>query len=144
MQAKREGNIILNIVLAIAGVLIISGAYLILTNKANPAPVSGELGTIQGSLHLGPTCPVQRIPPDPNCADKPYKTLVAIFKASDPVHAVVLTNSNASGTFSASLPPGDYTIGAGESNLPRCAAVNASVVADKVVSVDIYCDTGIR
>ncbi len=99
---------------------------------------------IRGKVMLGPTCPVQRIPPDPACADKPYRTLVAIFRASDPVHAFVLTESGADGTFSAALPPGEYTIGAGESYLPRCGQAQVTVEPGKYASADISCDTGIR
>lgn len=99
---------------------------------------------IRGRVMLGPTCPVERIPPDPNCADRPYQTLVAIFHTSDPVHAFVLTRSDASGTFSASVPPGDYTLGAGESNLPRCGHPQVTVQPQAFASTTIFCDTGIR
>jgi hypothetical protein len=105
---------------------------------------SAEKGTITGTVMLGPTCPVERNPPDPQCADKKYSTLVAIFKASDPVHAVVLTRSDAAGNFSASLPPGSYVVGAGESNLPRCSHENATVTANKTTNISVFCDTGIR
>lgn len=99
---------------------------------------------IRGVVMLGPTCPVERIPPDPNCADKPYQTLVAIFRASDATHAVVITSSSASGAFSASLPPGDYTVGAGESNLPRCDHPQVTVLPHIYASTTVSCDTGIR
>jgi len=32
---------------------------------------------IQGTVMAGPTCPVERNPPDPQCADRPLQTLVA-------------------------------------------------------------------
>ncbi len=99
---------------------------------------------IKGRVMLGPTCPVQRIPPDPNCADKPYSTLIAVFSSSDPVHAQVLTTSNADGTFSISLPAGRYIVGAGEKNLPRCPVQEIVVETSTVENVDISCDTGIR
>ena len=35
------------------------------------APVAESWGTIVGTVLLGPTCPVMRDPPDPECADKP-------------------------------------------------------------------------
>src|SRR5437764_398930 len=38
---------------------------------------------VNGQVLLGPTCPVERIPPDPQCAPKPYSTLVTIFRQSD-------------------------------------------------------------
>lgn len=105
---------------------------------------NGGASGINGMVLLGPTCPVQRNPPDPNCADKPFSTLVAIFRASDPVHAVVITQSDAGGSFTASVPPGDYTVGAGESNLPRCDHPTVTVPANRYATVTVSCDTGIR
>ncbi len=99
---------------------------------------------VRGRVMLGPTCPVERIPPDPNCADKPYETLVAIFRSSDLVHAFALMSSDADGNFSVSLPPGDYVLGAGESNLPRCDHPQVKVEPGEYTSVNISCDTGIR
>ncbi len=101
---------------------------------------------IRGVVILGPTCPVERIPPDPSCADRPYQTLVTIFRASDPTHAFVSTKSNASGTFSASLPPGNYTISAGDSAvmLPRCDHPQVTVTPNAYATATVSCDTGIR
>lgn len=99
---------------------------------------------VRGTVTVGPTCPVEKDPPDPACADKPLSTLVAIFRASDPVHAFVLTRADAQGKFEASLPPGDYTVGAGESELPRCPTTAVTVGPDTYVSVAISCDSGIR
>ncbi len=99
---------------------------------------------IRGTVMLGPTCPVMRNPPDPNCADKPYKTMVVVFKASDPAHPFIITQSNAEGKFEASVPPGEYTLGAGESNLPRCDHPAVTVKANGYTSALISCDTGIR
>lgn len=99
---------------------------------------------IRGTVMQGPTCPVMHEPPDPSCADKPYQTLVAVFRASDPVHAMALLESDAEGAFSVALPPGDYVVGAGERELPRCAHVSVSVGPDTYASVTVACDTGIR
>jgi hypothetical protein len=99
---------------------------------------------VRGTVTLNPACPVERIPPDPNCADKPYKTLVTIFRASDATHAFVITESDAQGNFNSALPPGDYTVGAGENNLPRCDHEQFTVSPGKYVSVAVSCDTGIR
>lgn len=138
------------VALLAAGVWYMSGRY-----STSPSPTSTTTPTgggtiaphnsgISGTLTLGPTCPVERDPPDPNCADKPFQTLVAIYRASDLVHAVVITKSNAEGKFSASLPPGDYTVGAGESNLPRCNITPVSVKPNSYSDITISCDTGIR
>ena len=99
---------------------------------------------IRGVVMLGPMCPVMRDPPEAQCADKPYETLITIFRASDPVHAFVITKSDASGKFSASLPPGDYVIGAGEAMLPRCNHEQVTVGPNNYATTTISCDTGIR
>jgi hypothetical protein len=99
---------------------------------------------IQGTVMLGSMCPVQRIPPDPNCDDKPYQTLITIFHTSDLEHASAIINSDAKGVFSISLPPGDYTLEAGGSNFPRCDHPQVTVGSDSYTSIAISCDTGIR
>lgn len=100
---------------------------------------------IRGVVMLGPTCPVMHNPPDPQCADRPYQTSVTIFRASDPVHAVVITQSAANGTFEASLPPGEYVVGAGGGNvMPRCTPVSVTVGPNAYTAATVNCDTGIR
>lgn len=99
---------------------------------------------IRGTVMLGPTCPVERIPPDPACADRPYQTLVAVFRANDPVHAFLFAKSDEEGAFSVTLPPGEYTLGAGESNLPRCDHPRVTVEPIGFSTTTIFCDTGIR
>ena len=99
---------------------------------------------IRGTVMVGPTCPVERMPPDPQCADKPYQTLVAVFRASDAVHAVAFTRSGTDGTFEVSLPPGEYVVGAGESMLPRCAQTPAIVGPEGYTQITVSCDSGIR
>ena len=84
-------------------------------------------------------------PPEEQCADKPYQyALVAVFRANDPVHAYAIVKADAQGKFQVSLPPGEYTLGAGESNLPRCDHPRASVGPAGYAVVNISCDTGIR
>ncbi|OGC80730.1 hypothetical protein A2943_02480 [Candidatus Adlerbacteria bacterium RIFCSPLOWO2_01_FULL_51_16] len=99
---------------------------------------------IRGTVMVGPTCPVERIPPDPNCADKPLQTLVAIYRPTDLVHAIVLMQSDAKGTFEVSLPPGEYAVGAGESTPPNCPFTEVVVGPDAYTSIVISCDSGIR
>lgn len=99
---------------------------------------------VRGTVTLGPTCPVEQYPPSASCADKPYQTLISIFRQSDMAHAFVITQSDAQGVFSASLPPGDYTIEAGQSSIPRCAKVSVVVGPSAYAIADISCDSGIR
>jgi len=93
---------------------------------------------------MGPTCPVEKNPPDPACADKPYQTLVFVFRASDLTRALTETHSAADGTFTFSLPPGDYTLDVSQSSLPRCDHPSVTVLAGAFVTAVIECDTGIR
>ncbi|MBU6490708.1 hypothetical protein KGQ25_00880 [Patescibacteria group bacterium] len=99
---------------------------------------------VQGIVSLGPTCPVERIPPDPSCADKPYATAIAVYHTGSQ-SVFLMGNSDASGAFKFSLPPGAYTLQATNGKtFPRCTAVTVSVPASGYASTTISCDTGIR
>jgi hypothetical protein len=99
---------------------------------------------VRGNILLGPTCPVIQNPPDPQCNNRPYSTLVTVFRKSDRVHAYAIGESDKEGKFSFSLPPGEYEIHAGESNLPRCASIDVKIEPNIYTPVTVYCDTGIR
>lgn len=101
---------------------------------------------ISGMVLLGPTCPVMRDPPDPECADKPYATALVVT-TSDQALVIKELRSEETGKFSVQVAPGEYAIrSAAASNiLPYCSSsgtikVNASVYTETTV----YCDTGIR
>lgn len=99
---------------------------------------------VQGTVSLGPTCPVERTPPDPACADKPYPTAIAVYHTGS-TSVFVIGNSDAKGMFKLSLPPGSYTLEATSGNiLPRCTSVTVQVPATGYASTAISCDTGIR
>ncbi|OGG57627.1 hypothetical protein A2765_00175 [Candidatus Kaiserbacteria bacterium RIFCSPHIGHO2_01_FULL_56_24] len=101
---------------------------------------------IQGVVMAGPTCPVERDPPDPACADKPIQTNIWISRKITPQQVIATTYSDANGAFQILLPPGDYVIQAGPSGvpLPRCGDTSATVGASGYTVVAISCDTGIR
>lgn len=100
---------------------------------------------ITGSVMLAPTCPVMRDPPEPQCAAKPYATVVKIYHRNNLTQPFATVKSGEDGTFKISLPPGEYSVGAGESTtLPRCDIVPATVEPTGYTSVDVPCDTGIR
>jgi len=84
-------------------------------------------------------------PPDPQCADKPYQTAIVVFRANDAAHVVATSQSDASGIFTVSLPPGDYVVAAqGGATLPRCSQTPATVGANGYTQIAVSCDTGIR
>jgi hypothetical protein len=101
-------------------------------------------GTVHGQVLLGPICPVQRNPPDPACAPKPYKTTISILRTtSGVVYKKVATSS--AGRFTLSLSPGMYVLRArGGSVYPRCTDTRVKVLARKSLTVIVNCDTGIR
>jgi hypothetical protein len=113
---------------------------------ADSAAVLPKTGTIKGTVTTSPTCPVERIPPEPGCAPKPYATAIKV-RVEGTVAVIKTIQSNASGAFSASLPIGSYELEAVTENnaiFPRCGKIVAAVTADKTITADISCDTGIR
>lgn len=99
---------------------------------------------VTGKVLLGPTCPVERNPPDPNCADTPYGTKITVRRAGS--SSVFATGaSDASGTYQIALPAGTYMISAlGGAVYPRCADATVTVPANAYATANISCDTGIR
>ncbi len=101
---------------------------------------------ITGIAMLGPMCPVQKLPPDPNCADRPYKTdLVATSPNGTQVFKQF--SSNTEGKFSIDLLPGEYIISSASTAgiFSHCRSNGAiKVDKNKYTDITVYCDTGIR
>ncbi len=99
---------------------------------------------VRGTVLLGPTCPVMRDPPDPQCADKGYATKVSVSRTgSSSVFATGKSDTN--GAFQFSLPPGNYTLTAlGGKTLPRCSPTDVTVGPSGYTTTTIFCDSGIR
>ncbi|MDO8741956.1 MAG: hypothetical protein Q7J45_00255 [bacterium] len=128
-----------------AGVKIAESDYVftfkVTKRESTVAPLNSG---VRGSVTLSPTCPVERMPPDPACAPKPYATAVTVYRAGSK-SPLILGNSNASGAFEFSLAPGSYTLSAkGGQVLPRCSEVFVTVQPNMYTSTAISCDTGIR
>ena len=122
----------------------------VVTNPSDvTASASASSSTVYGKVHgqvlLGPTCPVERIPPDPACAPKPYKTKIQIFATTVSAHPYKFVVTDAAGKFNFSIKPGSYVLRAnGGSVYPRCADLPIKVLARKTLNVKMTCDTGIR
>ena len=103
-----------------------------------------DSATVKGSVTLSPTCPVERVPPDPACAPKPYETSIRVFTA-DGTELIKTAKSKSDGSFSLELPFGDYHIEAGGEELyPRCESLLLSLKTTSPSPLSISCDTGIR
>src|SRR3989344_944214 len=103
-----------------------------------------ESSGMNGYVHMGPTCPVEKDPPDPACADKPYAnaTVTLTGKTGTSFRGV----TDAHGQFHIVTPPDTYTVKISPQNggLPRCTERSAAVVTGLFTIIDISCDTGIR
>jgi len=106
-------------------------------------PTDGQEG-VEGTVLQGPTCPVERIPPDPNCADKPY--IGATVTAKNVSGDEYTGKTGADGKFRVVVPAGSYTVTVAPINiLPRCEEKqDVAVEAGKFTNLEISCDTGIR
>ncbi len=111
---------------------------------ACPASASGS-GTVEGKVLLGPTCPVERDPPDPKCADRPYAVSL-VLTSPDGARVIREFRSNANGEFAISVPAGTYAIrsAVAANILPYCAAESFTVRKGATAQVAVSCDTGIR
>ncbi len=110
------------------------------------AALPAKTGTVSGTVTTSPTCPVERIPQEPQCAPKPYATAIKI-RAEGTTAVIKTIQSNISGAFTVSLPIGSYELEAVTENnatFPRCEKTIAVVKADKTTTTNISCDTGIR
>jgi len=101
---------------------------------------------IKGIVLLGPTCPVIKDPPDPNCADKPYATKLVVT-TSDQSRVIKEFQSDDNGKFIVQVSPGEYAIrsAAAANILPYCSSSeNIKVNASAYSETTVHCDTGIR
>jgi hypothetical protein len=98
---------------------------------------------VEGVALTGPTCAVQRTPPDPKCDDR---TLAhATVRAQEGDRVAGETETDAQGRFRLALEPGSYELYTSGGMAPLATPVTAvRVVANRFTHVDLYVDTGIR
>jgi len=100
---------------------------------------------IRGEATAGPTCPVERYPPDPQCRDRPYQATVKVRRkrTGEPVKTFT---AHQDGTFKVRLRPGTYTLKPqpGKNGFPHARDQNVKVQAHTFAHVHIEYDTGIR
>ena len=120
---------------------------LALLGAAAPLAGAASPGGIRGRVTSSPTCPVERVPPDPACAPKGFAATVRIFRLTDQ-QTVRRLRTGADGRFTVQLRPGRYGVVARPTAggpLPRCGgSVTAVVHSGKQTRVALGCDSGIR
>lgn len=111
------------------------------------APSADGSGSgIRGRVVASPTCPVERIPPDPRCAPRGFTARLRIYRLSDH-HTVARLRTSDEGRFSVRVRPGRYGLSARPAaggSLPRCTRAKATVRRRTYTRVTIDCDSGIR
>jgi hypothetical protein len=120
--------------------------------EAWPSPGAGGSGGggqeapgIRITALAGPTCPVERVPPDPACAPRPVLgTTIVVQDAQGNEIAKALTD--ASGVAFIAVKPGLYVVrGVDTGTLPTAPEPQqAEVAAGQVAEVTLSYDTGIR
>jgi len=110
-----------------------------------PVSIAPYDSGVQGTVTLGPTCPVMRVG-DTTCADKPYATDIQVIVIGSPNSAPLTTvRSDSAGKYKVMLPPGNYALQpVGGTVLSRCSTQNVTIVPSKIITVNLSCDTGIR
>ncbi|MEK7187383.1 MAG: hypothetical protein AAB691_00875 [Patescibacteria group bacterium] len=116
------------------------------SSSTTPTSTSTGQSGIRGMVLLGPICPVERIPPDPKCAAKPYGTTL-VLTSPDQARVIKTFSSDQNGKFVIQIAPGDYAIrsAAAANILPYCASNDTIHVSPGILTeVNVSCDTGIR
>ena len=89
------------------GVLLASGV-LVAATATEAAKHKVDSG-IRGEATAGPTCPVERYPPDPQCRDRPYQATVKVRRKRTGELVKTFT-AHKDGTFKVRLRPGTYRL----------------------------------
>ena len=106
-------------------------------------------GFLEGTISIGPLCPVERVPPDPDCLPtaETYKAYPVSVFTSDGKNKITQLKPSLDGSFFSELPPGNYLVvlekaqnNISGSNLP----VEVSITSQDKTLLNINIDTGIR
>jgi hypothetical protein len=109
---------------------------------ASPAVSPG----VSGRVTAGPTCPVERFPPDPACAPRAVAGAVLVV-TDDSGREVARATSDANGDFAIALSPGGYVLTPQPvAGIMGTAAPQPFTIASagSSVTLDVEYDTGIR
>ena len=100
---------------------------------------------VRGMVTAGPTCPVEREPPDPGCAERPVAGAVLVFTDPGGLEVARVTSA-ADGTFTVELPPGAYHVSAEpvDGLMGTPGPIDVQVEAGQQTELQVSYDTGIR
>jgi hypothetical protein len=117
-------------------------AVVLLAGCTDPSVPSGG---VEGAAMMGPTCPVERDPPEPGCEDRPFVGELEVV-TSHGGKARLTFQTASDGTFRVRVSPGTYEIRSpsGTAMPPTCGSPPFNVAEDAYTPVAVSCDTGIR
>jgi hypothetical protein len=130
----------------VVGIIILAGLILFPGCDKKKTP---DKGFLEGTISIGPICPVEKIPPDPACLPtaETYKAYPVYVFSADGKNKILQLQPSLEGIFSSELPPGNYLIVLekaqniiGGSNLPA----EVSITSQDKTLFNINIDTGIR
>ena len=100
---------------------------------------------VRGTVSAGPTCPVEREPPDPACAPRPVAGAVLVVTDAAGME-VARVSSAEDGTFSIELGPGAYRLTAQPADglMGTPEPTDFQVEAGPMTELQVSYDTGIR
>lgn len=133
----------------IAGILIL---ILLASGCAQYSSGTKKTGFLSGKISIGPICPVEKNPPDPNCqpTEQTYAAYsLDAYRLSDsepgekniyrsPFHA------NNDGTYKIELPEGKYLIKRNTNSMIGSYSKIVEIKAGQTTTLNIDIDTGIR
>jgi hypothetical protein len=116
----------------------------LLVAACGTAATPGPTGVLNVTLTAGPVCPVERVPPDPDCAPRPVADAEVLVLTADG-REVGRPKSDAAGKIRLTLPQGRYILRPVQKNTFPIAPEEVTVdVGSTPVDVELGYDTGIR
>ena len=130
----------LQMAMATASVMV----FLALLSACAPTTAVNEVD-VRGTALAGPTCPVETIPPQPGCEERPVAGAVLVFQNEDGSEIERVT-TEADGTFVLTLAPGVYhLVPQPVEGLMGVAPEQDLIIVDgQLPELTISYDTGIR
>jgi hypothetical protein len=120
-------------------------AMLVVVGAASGSATVLQQG-VSGRATIGPTCPVERIPPDPRCADKLLAHVRVDAHRAGSLRVSAFVKTDAQGRFRIRLAPGRYDLyaDAGIVRLRTPWARAVLVRSGRFTQVALKVDSGIR
>ena len=110
-------------------------------------PPEATDGFLEGKVTIGPLCPVERIPPDPNCqpTEATYKAWQIAVYTLDKKTKLAQIEPNIGGSYQVGLPAGEYFVDFEQVHtFGKSLPTTVTITKDETTVLNIDIDTGIR